>query len=400
MHCRQVERKKGKVWECFIDAAKHPVTGKRRQITASAKTKREAIAKLNKKVEKINQFGLLTGTASKITFWQLAKIWLDTVNTSGKKSTHRTRFFHVKRFSKYVSDIAVKDITNKMYQDVINQMYKDGYSLNTIRNAHSVAKSIFTQAIVWGIIKDSPAQYAKIPKEELTIEEIEQGIIEEKYLEHEELNQLLKIVESHGLINDIEMLYTLAFSGMRVGELCALKEHNLDFKKDEIFISKTIYNIDGKMHEYELLTPKTKGSIRRISLDKFIMNMLKKIVSRNKEKKLSEADWHNENFVFTRKNGYPYSPRFVHYRLKRLEKWTTFNKRVNPHIFRHTHTSMLAEMGIDLPSIMARLGHSDEKTTYSIYTHVTKKMKSTVDERISNYIGQMQNPDVSQKNVR
>ncbi|MDA7027559.1 tyrosine-type recombinase/integrase [Bacillus sp. CLL-7-23] len=400
MYCRKVERKKGKVWECFEYAHKHPVTGKKRQVTATGKTKKEAISKLNNKLEEINEYGLLTGPTSKIKFIHLAEKWLETVNASGKISSHRSRVYHVKRFAKYVADIEVKNITKKMYQNIINQMYKDGYSINTIRNAHNAAKNIFNQAILWDIIKTSPAQFAKMPTQELTIEQIEKGIIEEKYLENDELDEFLKIVESHGLTNDQEIFYTLAFSGMRVGELCALKEHNLDFENSEIFISKTIFNIDGKMHEYKLLTPKTKGSIRRISIDETIMKMLKKLISKNKEKKLSRIDWHDGDFVFTRKNGCPYSPRFVHHRLKRLEKWTSFNKRLHPHIFRHTHTSMLAEMGIDLPSIMERLGHSDAKTTYVVYTHITKKMKGALNEKVSAYIRQMQDQNVFQKNIR
>ncbi len=59
--------------------------------------------------------------------------------------------------------------------------------------------------------------------------------------------------------------------------------------------------------------------------------------------------------------------------MNRILKRTSITKKATPHIFRHTHISMLIEAGVDLPTIMARVGHDDAKTTLKIYTHVTKK---------------------------
>ena len=50
-------------------------------------------------------------------------------------------------------------------------------------------------------------------------------------------------------------------------------------------------------------------------------------------------------------------------------------KHLHPHIFRHTHTALLAEQGISLDAIARRLGHSNSDVTKQIYFHVTKKLK-------------------------
>ncbi|WP_420855429.1 tyrosine-type recombinase/integrase [Virgibacillus indicus] len=50
-------------------------------------------------------------------------------------------------------------------------------------------------------------------------------------------------------------------------------------------------------------------------------------------------------------------------------------RSLTPHSFRHTHISMMTEAGIDLPTIMKRVGHEDPDTTLKVYTHVTEKMK-------------------------
>lgn len=61
--------------------------------------------------------------------------------------------------------------------------------------------------------------------------------------------------------------------------------------------------------------------------------------------------------------------------MNRLLRMTSIKKHATPHIFRHTHISMLAEAGVYLTTIMKRVGHDDQETTLNIYTHVTEKMK-------------------------
>ena len=53
-------------------------------------------------------------------------------------------------------------------------------------------------------------------------------------------------------------------------------------------------------------------------------------------------------------------------------------------MLRHSHVSLLTELGVPIKTIMERVGHKDEKTTLQIYTHVTKKMKEDVDEKLNN----------------
>ncbi|MGG3281786.1 tyrosine-type recombinase/integrase [Paenibacillus solani] len=71
--------------------------------------------------------------------------------------------------------------------------------------------------------------------------------------------------------------------------------------------------------------------------------------------------------------------------MERLLKKTSIKKAATPHIFRHTHISMLAEAGVDLKTIMQRVGHDDPETTLRIYTHVTEKMRKDANERIRIY---------------
>ena len=57
---------------------------------------------------------------------------------------------------------------------------------------------------------------------------------------------------------------------------------------------------------------------------------------------------------------------------------------ITPHIFRHTHASLMFEKGIGIHAISDRLGHANSKITHEIYLHVTKKLKEKRNEEIKN----------------
>jgi site-specific recombinase XerD len=98
-------------------------------------------------------------------------------------------------------------------------------------------------------------------------------------------------------------------------------------------------------------------------------------------------DFHDMNFVFSRDSGYPFAPKNITDRMERLVGKTSIKKNATPHIFRHTHISMLTEAGVDIATIMARVGHEDIETTMKVYTHVTNKMKKDASDKLNNLYG-------------
>lgn len=141
------------------------------------------------------------------------------------------------------------------------------------------------------------------------MEDLEKNTIEESYFEKIELFTFLDAISKIGLELDMERFYTIAFSGMRPGELTALKKTDLDFGNNTIRISKTLYNETNNMKAYKLDTTKTNKA-RTIDLDDKIMSMLKKLVQRNDEHKMKyrtiRGDFHDADFLYQRPNGYPF----------------------------------------------------------------------------------------------
>lgn len=77
--------------------------------------------------------------------------------------------------------------------------------------------------------------------------------------------------------------------------------------------------------------------------------------------------------------------------MNRILKLTSIKKETTPHIFRHTHISMLTEAGINLATIMKRVGHDDADTTMRIYTHITDTMKKDASEKVKIHFGNILN---------
>ncbi|WP_310876887.1 hypothetical protein [Priestia megaterium] len=78
---------------------------------------------------------------------------------------------------------------------------------------------------------------------------------------------------------DVEVFTTLSlsYSGLRIGELLALKWFDLNDKRGTLRVTKT-YNPNKNFEGYQLFTPKTKGSIRTVKIDDHLVNLLKNIV--------------------------------------------------------------------------------------------------------------------------
>lgn len=374
--------KQGYKWVCVGDAPPDPYTGKRKQISRRADTKKEAEKRVNKVISDLTSYGIDAQKNKKLTFEMVANEWLS-IYSKGKikQRTIDQRASTIISICKYLGQLKIDRITHKQYQNMLNDYDSKRYSTSAIITLNSVANMIFKYAIKNKLRLDNPCFGAVIPKKTRTVEEIENDVIAEKYFEKNELIEFLEATKRYGQYQDIEMFYLLTFSGMRSGEMCALKWTDIYFETNEIRITKTIYSKNDNRGKYILTPPKTDGSIRTIDIDSSIMKLLKehKELQRKAPRTMNS---HDMNFVFCRINGSPFFPKIVLSRMKKILLMTTITKPATPHIFRHTHISMLAEAGADLKSTMARVGHTNAKTTLQVYTHVTDKMKKDTSNKI------------------
>ena len=180
----------------------------------------------------------------------------------------------------------------------------------------------------------------------------------QEYLEADELRDVLNQVE--GSLT-YYMIKFLSLTGCRIGETSALTVDDIDDKY--IHITKA-YKIENGVS-----TPKTASSVRDI----YIQPELKELLKEYKEWRLLYMMAHKirTNLLFFSSKGTHITEQNLNKRLKHIK----CEKNLHPHIFRHTHTALLAEQGLSLELIARRLGHVDSTITKRIYFHVTEKIK-------------------------
>ena len=376
----------GATWSYIIDIGVDPKTGKRKQKKKGGfKTKKDVTLAAAIVIQELDQGTFIK--ESNITFEDFTVEWLALYQGTGrvKISTIRIRKHEIGRLKPFFSLNKIKTITRKMYQGALNDLVRQGLSYGTLTGIHCTGRMIFKKAVELGYIKADPTQYAVIPRTQKTVEELEAEEEIPKYLEKEELSLFLKMARDKSLEMDDVTFITLAYTGMRVGELCALKWKDVDFEKHTISITKTCYNPTNNIRKYELLPPKTKTSRRVIDVDTVVLAELEiHRVWQNIVRMEHRDTYHDKDFIFAKmkKNyGYPELVIIIEWRMARLLRLAKLNAELTPHSLRHTHTSLLAEAKVGLEEIMERLGHADDKITRRIYLHVTKAMKKEASQK-------------------
>lgn len=362
-------------------------TGRRRQIERRGKTRREVRQRVEDAIRALEEDGIDESVSKSMTFRQLAIDWLKVYAASGvKRGSVRVREKEINSLNEYFANANLTELTHHLYQQMLLDLDKRGYAENTIRGINTCTNMIFNYAVRNNLMKENVRTGAVVPKKPVTVEDLEENTIEKTFFESDELDMFLDAVLKIRLELAREWFFTLAFTGMRISELCALHKQDLNFKDNTIRISKSLYLETNNPRKYEITTTKN-NTVRVIDMDVKIMNMLKQLIRKNDKYKMKYRtqieSFYESDFVFQQKDGYPYGPKTIRDRMHRIMKYIDIEKHLTPHSLRHTHISLMTESGNDLPTIMQRVGHDDPNTTLRIYTHVTKKMKVKSLEKIS-----------------
>ncbi|GIO42535.1 tyrosine-type recombinase/integrase [Paenibacillus apis] len=350
---------------------------------------------------------ILKGTyidKDKKTVGEFASEWLKMYQATGNKGNSKNlRKSTVNLIKKTIGGLRLQELTSFKYQEQLNKMrdvgyFKKGekkptpYSKSSIRTYHTVMGMIFSKALELEYIKKDITQFAQIPKFEQTVEEIESSGGElPKYLEKEQLAKLFSVSSEMDrsepyTIQCHRILFILAYTGMRIGELLALKNTDIDEVNKVISITKTLY-IKGKTEDFKLTPPKNTSSIRKIDVSQRVINVIKEQMNWKNEYKMQHRKMFlfDEGFLFFNEKwlmGYPMRDREARDYLKKVLEKSELPLNLTPHSLRHTYTSLMAEAGVELAAIQHLLGHKNDNTTKLIYLHVTNPKKRSAVEKL------------------
>ena len=160
----------------------------------------------------------------------------------------------------------------------------------------------------------------------------------------------------------------LVLTGLRIGELLALRTKNVDLVSGKIRVREAIY--DGRFG-----TPKTRTSRREIPMSESIRQILAPLVLPAEEE-----------LVFRGKTGSPLDQKNLAHRILRPKCRELGLPIVGWHSFRHTHATLLTEVSESIKTTQAILGHSDLNTTLNIYSHPIPESQRRAIERVAEIV--------------
>ena len=303
-----------------------------------------------------------------IKFGDLATSWQDTYIKQVKTNSQLSIKANLKILIEVIGEesIAHKITTVYLNKKIETLVYGDkDISENYAKVLKTRLKAIFDYGITHGNLKVNPAIDVVIPKKSK-----ESVMVTEFYLEDDELTRLMDYLKVNNRRYYL-LCQWLYLNGLRAGEGCAMQKTDVIINEDRQYCNVTgTLEYHGKKIADQVKSTETKtaSGMREIDLSKKAIAIYEEALSLSPD----------TPFLFVTSHNTPIQIGAVNQFFKAHKERMGFDKdrKISTHIFRHTHISKLAEIGVPLHVIQRRVGHSSEKITREIYLHITNKMKS------------------------
>lgn len=327
-------------------------------------------------------------TGANATVSTYFEIWKK-VKSGIRQSSFDTYLRHYNRYIEpNIGSIALKDLS---YSKVV-MFYKDlienrGLGISMVSSINVVLTMILNVAVKDGVLKTNPCtgaikelnrKYSGTVREVRALTGTEQAAFEE-YLSRP------------GTYHYLFPLFTvMLYTGIRVGELCALRWADVSFENNVIYINHTLVYDGRKGSEMALNPPKTKTSERCIPMSSKVRDALLE-----EKKRQGSCGIHCQNsvsgykdFVFLDSNGDLYHLKKLNHKLDRISiaidkeikskgsvNGLTGFPHVHNHMLRHTFATRMREAGADIKATADIMGHHEVGITLNTYTDASEKFK-------------------------
>ncbi|MDT2389973.1 tyrosine-type recombinase/integrase [Enterococcus avium] len=370
-----------------------PVTGKKKYTTKRGfKSPQEAKKAYNRLMVQVEENDVVTN--SQRLFSELADEWFEQYKNTVRESTYvAQKLAYKKHILPFFGNLKISRISIPYCQKQVNHWYS---YYKKYSNLIGLTSSVFKYALSLRLIRSNPMDAVIRPKRKKRIDEERYSA---PYYEKEELLEFLEIAKNYP--DPIYPIFRiLAFTGLRKGELLALRWKDIDFEKSTLSVKQTLATCDK--WEIKFQVPKTEKSLRTISIDSETLQVIKRWQLKQKEYFLKmgiKPTKDGAQLLFVSEENKPLYLDYVNHNLKIIIKENNL-KRITPHGFRHTHCSLLFESGASLKEVQVRLGHTDIKTTMDIYTHVTKRQTEETANRFADFMSSTEEKPESLQKVK
>jgi len=295
-----------------------------------------------------------------ITFEQFAREkWEPLALPTIKPATARYYRFQLHRhLLPAFGPIRLRDFDRETLQAFVIGKLRQGYSSSTVHGIRTTLSKILQQAVAWKYLDENAARGLSIgeraPKKEPC------------FLEPRDA---LRLIES--LPEPCRTIVLVAvLTGLRIGEIAALRWGRVDFLRGVIQIRETY------SEEVGFGTPKTKSSARGVPMSEPVRSALLTLRSGTRN---TGAD----DLVFTSTTQTSISPKNLAHRVLRPACVRLGLPSISWHVLRHTHATWLSESGATLRATQDILGQSDMKTTLRVYTHAVPESQKQAVSRVA-----------------
>lgn len=355
----------------------YKVNGKQKIKAVYGKTETEVKKKIKALQAELIKYHTIN--LPKLTLTELITDWQTTVKKYELKASSYDRLEQTihNNIIPYLGYLQITMLTPKDIQKYVNELTDKGYSYSTIKKCYNAINAALKFALERDYIRKNPCISIKLPKQ------IQRAKSDIEFFTDDELDKIVeaaifryktgRYMYKHGYA-----IIILLNTGMRVGELLALKWNNVDFENKQIYVNETrgqIIDRSNSEQKYIMAdrSTKTQSSCRYIPLNAKTVEALLyfKGLGYNNPYVMSNSD----NSVITYRNLFRV--------LSNILKQNSINHG-SLHTLRHTFATRLFRNGIDVKVISELLGHSDINVTYDIYTHVIQEQKKKAVDILDN----------------
>ncbi|MHB8342756.1 MAG: tyrosine-type recombinase/integrase [Ferrimicrobium sp.] len=359
------ERKPG-VWQIEVELPRDPLSGKRRQQWRTVHgTKRKAQYELQKMLLEAQDKKNRASSASLSTYlgqwleWKESRLSPSTLQTYSKRAEALA--------TSPLGGISLDELSGAHIDRLYASMSKRGSSYYVLRQVHVVLRSALEQATKWGYLDRNPAKQASLPPAptiEMAVPSVDQlvRILSEARASHPQWEAMIALA---------------ALTGLRRGELCALRWSDLH-GSDLLVQRALVYTRATGIQEGPT---KTRQS-RSVSL----AGLARAIIARQQEDLISIAlgmalPLAGDPFLFfgDPDGGTPLHPDSVSKVFRRIADKFGW-REIHFHSLRHFSATQLIAAGVDVRTVAGRLGHSDPSITLRVYSHLLESKNQEAAE--------------------
>lgn len=286
--------------------------------------------------------------------------WLNEIQQGVKRSTFNSYYFKLTTYVfPYIGNIDLNELKLENGKYLVNKWIEKGLEVSTMQVILRIANQCLTGAQEKDYLKQNPFLLLKLPKKRKKLI---------RALTWDEQNDLEKAALSRKNHTGLPT-YLALHTGLRIGEIAALKWSDIDFDRNIITVNQTYQRVALRKGDQKtqliLGSTKTESGTRCVPMGKPLRKQLFKYSRKATGK-----------YVFSTQ-GHPIEPRLLTYHFHQIRKQCGLED-IHFHQLRHTFATRCLEPQNDINSVSAMLGHSSTQLTLDTYADSMMEQKIKV----------------------